>query len=267
MFRRYLGVDFSASRLGGRHTWLAVAEPDRGRLAVRDLRPAADLPGGRVERPAHIVALRTFLADQADALIGLDFPFSLPAELMEAANWMAFLRAFRRRFPDPEALRTRCRARTGGRELRRQCDVEAATPFSAYNLRLYRQTWWGIAEVVARLVIDGRARAAPMQVLRPGTPTLTETCPASVLKRLGCYRPGYKGQGASQAARRRAILQRLSGEGVAVPPPLAACAAADPHGDALDALLAALAAWRAGRDPATLTPRSREDRLEARVYC
>lgn len=266
MFRRFLGIDFSASRDGGRHTWIAVAEPYGGRLAVRDLRPVADLPGGCTERPGHIGVLRSYLTDQGAALIGLDFPFSLPKALLQASRWTTFLAGFRRRFPDPDALRAQCRAQAGGRELRRRCDAESGTPFSAYNLRLYRQTWWGIAEILAPLVAAGRVCAVPMQAPCPGIPTLAETCPASVLKRLGCYRPAYKGRGSAPAARRRAILERLDDQGLAIPATLAGRAADDRHGDALDAVLAALAAWRAGLRPATLAARGEEDRLEARVY-
>ena len=95
---------------------------------------------------------------------------------------------------------------------------------------------------------------------------MAETCPASSLKRLGCYRP-YKGRGDLLAAARRAILDRLTREGLSCGGGLAARAVADPGGDALDAIIAAATMWRVADGPhPALAARDEVDRLEARVF-
>lgn len=262
-FGRFIGVDFSAAADAGRGIWIAAGTP-RGTVLRIDLLVAArDLPGGGIARDAALAGLRAFLAAQRDALVGLDFPFGLPAPLVDAPDWRGFLADFTRRHPDAEAFRASCRARTGGRELRRRTDREARTPFCAYNLRLYRQTWWGIAAIVAPLVAAG-AGAPPMLPAVPGTPNLAEICPASTLKALGLY-PSYKGRATALADARAAILARIGTEGLEVPADIGATAVADPGGDALDALIAAFAAWRAALRPELFEARDALDLIEARV--
>ncbi len=267
-FSRFIGVDFSAAADGGRRTWIAITQPAAaGGLRLIDLHPACDLPGGDPAPRRFVPALGDWLARQTGALAGLDFPFSLPERLIDAEDWPSFVLGFAGRHPDPDAFRESCRTRTGGRELRRRCDGEARTPFSAYNLRLYRQTWWGIAGLLAPLVRSGRAQVAPMHLPAGSAVTLAETCPASTLKRLSC-RDSYKGAGPNCRSARCAILARLAVEGLAIPAAAAETALSDRGGDALDSMIAAYAAWDCARHRSAdlAGPRDRLDRLEARVY-
>ncbi len=264
-FDRFLGVDFSAAKDAGDRIWIAMATPRDSRLAVAELIRARDLPGGGRRLETALTALRRFLGSQDRALVGLDFPFSLPAPLIDEADWPAFALGFDRRYPDPDAFRDACRRRAGGREWRRRTDREALTPFAAYNLRLYRQTYWGIAAVLAPLVRAGRVAIAPMHRPPGASTVLAEICPASTLKRLGCY-GGYKGIGAAPTAARIKILVRLRAEGLACGENHADTARADSGGDALDAMIACLAAWRVAEDSTLLRPRDRLDAIEARVW-
>ena len=262
---KVIGIDFSAARDGGRACWIAAATQDRSRLTIAKLIPAADLPGSGAGPETFLPALRAFIADCGDAVIGLDFPFGLPRPLVGGAAWRVFLDTFLDNFPNPNALRSYCRDHDGGQELKRRCDREAETPFSPYNLRMYRQTWWGIGHVLAPLVGSGSVRAGPMQPPAAALPTLIEACPASVLKRLGVYQ-SYKGKAASHRGARVAIMRRLEHERVEIAPDLATTAIDDAGGDALDAILAAVAAWPPAADPKQLEPRQEKDTLEARVY-
>lgn len=262
-FGRFLGVDFSGARNAGNGIWVAEGSDVEGRLVIDQLRRARDLPGGAVDRTSALSALRGHLAVQDSALVGLDFPFSLPSELIDAPAWPAFARGFAARYQDPEAFREDCRRRTGGRELKRRTDRETKTPFCTYNLRLYRQTYSGIANILAPLADNPRIAIATVLERPDANCTLAETCPASSLKRLGLYRP-YKGRGDALRDWRTAILERLREEGLDCSEALAQLAMADIGGDALDAIIAAATMWRCAAG--NLTAVDEVDALEARVF-
>lgn len=262
--RRAIGVDFSGARDAGRAIWIAEGKVFKRGLELLACRPATELPGGARDRATALVALARHLGAQSDAVIGCDFPVGLPKKLVREADWPSFLVRFTKRYGDAEAFRADCRKRSG-RELRRPTDIEAKTPFCAWNLRLYRQTYHGIAGVLAPLVGAGLATVGPMQPPAAGRAWILETCPASVLKKLGLYRP-YKGRTTALAQSRGAILDRLIEHGaLAKPAPkLRARLVEDRGGDALDALIACLAAAAAARR--VHPPASAEEMLGGRVY-
>lgn len=123
--------------------------------------------------------------------------------------------------------------------------------FVPYNLRLYRQTYFGLRDVLYPLVRDGRASVLPMQRAQPDRAWLLEICPASTLKREGMYWP-YKGKMDEHRTARASILERLEATGtLSIPAPAVRSAVLeDRGGDALDSVIAALAAFRALRAPA-----------------
>jgi hypothetical protein len=267
-FRRFVGIDFSAAADGGRKTWIAEGRPEGDRLRIDSAVRAEDLRDSGRAPTQFLPALQRWLTEQSATLVGLDFPFALPARLMPDGDWPAFAAGFAARFPDAETFRAACRERADGRELKRRCDLEARTPFCAYNLRLYRQTWWGIAGLLAPLAGDGRVGVAP--TLRAGTAAvlLAEICPASTLKRLGLYRRAYKGRDAAAGERRTAILGAMREDGAEIAEDVVARAEADAGGDSLDAIIAAYAAWHVARTApqALAAARDRLDLIEARVY-
>jgi len=260
---RVHGVDFSGAADAGRRIWVASGTVGNKVLCIDDLRRAAELPGGGLDRAAALDALRAFIQAAGPCAVGCDFPFGLPEPLVGAPTWEAFALAFAERYPAPDAFRARCREAAEGKELRRATDREARTPFSSYNLRLYRQTWTGIVELLAPLVRAGAA-VVPMQPPRSRVPWLLEVCPASTLERAGRYRP-YKGRTAGHRVARAAILAAFTEQDLTVSLEIRERAVADPGGDALDALIAAAATFRAvvapdfpGADPRYA--------LEGRVY-
>lgn len=264
-FACILGVDFSGARYAGRSTWIATGRPDAGTLAIADIRPAASLAGGGTGLHAMLAALRARLLQAEGAIVGLDFPFALPLELQRDEDWVEFAGRFTRRWPDAQSFRQACRAQSGGREFKRRCDREARTPFAAYNLRLFRQTYYGIGHVLAPLAASGRVRIAPVHDVASPSVTLVEACPASLLKRFGLYRR-YKGSGPAPAGERREIIDALAAAGLQLSDPALAVAEAQTGGDALDAALAAMCAWFAAGTPEQLSPRDLGDAREARVF-
>jgi hypothetical protein len=206
--------------------------------------------------------------------IGLDFPFGLPAELVEETGWEAFVRSFATRYPTPQSFREGCTAAAAGRELKRITDREWRTPFSPYNLRLYRQTYHGIRDLLEPLVRAGSVCVLPMQPAVAGRPWLLEICPASTLKWLESstrrkLSVPYKRRTDQHRAARRRILRAIEARrDLAVPDPTVRAAILDdPGGDALDSVLAAWAAFRAASRPHLLNQVDNEAyMIEGSVY-
>ena len=189
-----------------------------------------------------------WIAEQNDAVIGCDFPFSLPFGAAAEPDRHGFARGFLERYPSAPQFRAAMRQRYANatvKEPRRKTDgaTEAATPWNPWNIRLYWQTHAGIGSVLAPLI--GRAAIAPFDAAIPGKPLIVETCPASSLKALGLYRKhsSYKGRKDACRVARSALLNALLHRKlVTVEPSLRARIVDDSGGDALDAVIAALGA-------------------------
>lgn len=266
---RVLGVDFSGAVDAGRKLWVATGRIDGDHLVIETCLRGSDLPGARRDRASCLAALRSVLAGANSAVVGLDFPFSLPRTLIPDESWCAFARRFPDRFPDAETFKRTCARiaedETGRRELRRETDREAKTPFSPYNLRLYLQTYHGIRDVLAPLVAADTVRVLPMQPPTPNRPWLIEICPASTLKRLGVSQP-YKGKGLDTA--RESLLAHVEAAcSMHVPDAIKALAVGDDEGDALDSLIAAAATFGALRDGRLSQGAATDDQaIEGLVY-
>lgn len=268
MIERFIGIDFSGSARAGDSIWLAEASLQGRVVRIEECRPASRLPGSGPAREQCLPALVDYICGLHGVLVGCDFPFSLPERMMDACTWRQFALQFGERFPDPDAFLADCRRRGDGREIKRACDRDSRVPFAAYNLRIYRQTFHGIRDVLAPLVARNGACVLPMQAPRPGRPWVIETCPASTLKKSGLYL-SYKGARAAHRAARRRIIDGLSDKELIsrLGTPLAKVALDNTGGDALDSMIAATAtalAYRTGEfDGGRTTSR---DRIEGRVY-
>lgn len=238
----FIGLDFSGARDAGRHAWISQGRAHHSRLEVWDCRPVAELPGSGIAREVCLPALARWISELGDCLIGCDFPFSLPLEVMGFEGWEMCVASFARRFPTPEALRAACRSQEG-RERRRQTDRETRAPFAPGNLRLYRQTYYGIRDVLSPLTQAGAVSVLPFQRLIPDRPWLIEVCPAVTLRRLGLYGCSYKGPGERRRLERWRLLDRLVELGMQLPARVRQRALDDDGGDALDSLVALLTAW------------------------
>lgn len=265
--RRILGVDFSGAADAGRRIWITQAHMAGGRLHVEACDSAVTLLQCAPSPGASHAALVEFLRRTGGCVVGCDFPFSLSAAMIPERSWPRFLAEFPRRYRSAAAFYRETHRRWG--EPRRVCDAVAQTPFAPNNLRLYRQTYHGLRNILLPLVGAGAACALPLQRPRAGVPWLLECCPASALKRLGLYQPSYKGTGAARARRRGAILRELEAHGALapVPAPLRSRVVAQAGGDALDSLLAAWIAFQAVLSPGTLLPAPPDGAaIEGHVY-
>lgn len=257
--RTILGVDFSGAILAGEKIWVSRARWDGKALIFDTLENATQLPGGAPERDTALPALRGWIEGHENAACGLDFPFSLEHEELGGEDYAAWLSKVPERFDDPETFRT---SYAGAR---RRTDIAAKTPFSPLNHRLFRQTYYGIREVLAPLQASG-AQILPLDAPRDGALWLLEICPASLLKKEGLYL-SYKGKSASQRANRETIAHEMA---LRTPfswsEELQERALADTEGDALDAVLAAICTHRALQAPDKLAARDEIEKLEGRVY-
>lgn len=270
------GVDFSGARDAERKIWLARGLPADGSLHIETCQPLSELQP-IIKGPRRAAeALVDLIRRQPRAAFALDFPFGLPSVLTGGllaprATWQGFIRDFQKTFPSPETFRESCRAASPLGELRRATDAAARTPFSPYNLRLFRQTWLGIVQVLAPL--RDTACVPPMQPLQPDKPWLLEICPASTLKQMGLYRrfPRYKLPGEESRGVRKGILDAIGAAG-----PLTFARGvkrgilANSGGDALDSVIAALTAFKLLQAPRLpeIPQLVRANALrEAWVYC
>ena len=263
--RRIHGIDFSGAVDAGRRIWIASGVIANGGVRIEECRRAEDQPGSGRHRDRCLVALRDFIAGERDCAFGLDYPFGLPSTLLTEQSWEDFIVSFPQRYASAEAFRKACQARARGAELRRVTDRESRTPFSPYNLRVYRQTYFGIREILHPLVREHLACVPPMQRLLPGRSWIFEICPASLLKREKLYLP-YKGRSERHRAARARILRKME---KLVPlsflaQALRSALILDPGGDALDSVLAACGVFRALRQPGAGTDSAYA--LEGYVY-
>mmetsp|Transcript_93860 Transcript_93860/g.265530 ORF Transcript_93860/g.265530 Transcript_93860/m.265530 type:complete len:316 (+) Transcript_93860:54-1001(+) len=259
-----IGIDWSGAERAGQGIWLAdctvEAKCRRPRVIVRDVRSASELPGSSAKRDACLPALRRHLQSQVPSsghvLVGLDSAMSVAGCLAGPQPWKEFVNDFRNKYPSAAVFRERCRRKGGGKEPKRACDVVAKTPFPPQNLRMYRQTYHAIADLIHPLMQNGHVCVPPMTPLRERCIWLLEVCPASLLKRWdgGILYKAYKGKAAHHQHARKEIVRSIEG---GVPgagerdrrwivrfssPALRRRVTDDPGGDALDSVLAAVGA-------------------------
>lgn len=267
---RVYGIDFSGARDAGKRIWIASGTVDGDALRIGECFQARDLPGSAKGLEQCLGALQEFIAREKRGAFGLDFPFGLPRALVAGKkSWEDFVLSFPDDYASAGEFRHHCRQAGGDHELRRETDRKSKTPFSPYNLRLYRQTYYGIRDVLYPLVRDRSASVLPMQVAAHGLPWALEICPASTLKEERIPSQYYKRKSDEGRETRRYILSQIEArEILSVPEPdVRSRILDDPGGDALDSVIAALATFRAIRDPAfPVTEDSQVYALEGYVY-
>jgi hypothetical protein len=265
--RRIFGVDFSGARDAARAIWIAEARSVRGGLEIERCRPLR-AGGANGRTPAECCAeLAALIASSPGAVFGFDFPFSLTRPLIPDTHWDDWVLAFPRRFPTADAFRADCRARTNGREPKRATDTAAKTPWGCFNLKLYRQTYYGVGHLLHALVRARSAAIVPMQPPAPELPWVIEVCPASFLKAEGLYRP-YKGRAGARRSSRESILRALTGRHRLRPlaPEIEKAALDNAGGDARDSIIAAVATHRVVAAGAVRAAADPLEAIEGRVY-
>lgn len=226
--RAVLGVDFSGARDAGKYIWIAAVAKSAGRLEVFQCDPVRELVGTPDLGPGLDYLVGRLEADR-NLIVGFDFPFSLPKALVPRGDWFGMVGGFSEAFASAEAFRTKCWEAAGHREVRRVTDDEAHTPWSPYNERLYRQTYYGIRDVLAPLVARHAVSVLPLMEPDSACAWAVEVCPASTKRRLGLSGPPL------------AILDGLRAAGLVCSPLVRNRVLGNARGDALDSVVAAYA--------------------------
>ncbi|WP_435098207.1 DUF429 domain-containing protein [Halarchaeum sp. P4] len=263
------GIDFSGAERAGEKVWVASARDEGDALVVDRVEPASER-FGVTERAAVHEALVDFLAGSDAAAVGLDFPFGLPADFVEADDWTDFCARFGERFADPEDFRESCLEAADGTHERRETD-ERVDALSPYHFVVQNQTFYGIRDVLAPL----RERGVPVEPMAgvdadgasETGPHVCETYPAGVLDHYALFREGYTGDDRSAANKRARNfdgIERCTAIEYEDRDALRETVKQDEEGDALDAVLCAIAAAHAREDG--YDPGADYDPIEGHIY-
>ena len=203
---RFCGIDFSGARLPGKHIWICVLETSDKGFCLKAISSLSQIFPHHVQREECYAKLVEWLLKTHPQAVGFDFPFGLPASLVKEDHLVDFIHHFPANFPTEHDFYHYCLESTHHQQQKRLTDQQARAPFSPYNLRVYRQTYWGIRAMLHPLLGSGKVKLLPHQKITAGHIHLMEVCPASFLKKHGLYKP-YKGTTSQHRQVREAILQ------------------------------------------------------------
>ncbi|HLL89970.1 MAG TPA: hypothetical protein VK324_11770 [Tepidisphaeraceae bacterium] len=246
--------------MAGRNVWVARCEPaDRNRRLRLVSLDSLETLCGTAERGPALAALASLIRRSSDALWGMDFPFGLPVEVMDERTTWADQVEFVLCWPDTDAYELglwclrRARRLGGPMHVRRTTDGEAKAPFDCYHYRIIYQTFFGMRDVLGPLAGARGTAILPFHYHRAAAAdrVVMECCPSSVLKRLGWPHQNYKQPAggplsAKRLRTRHVILDGLSSL-VTFDASYRRTMMRNGGGDAIDAVLAAVGAWRGWR--------------------
>jgi hypothetical protein len=246
-----LGGDFSGAKRPQMKIWIGLLDPTPEGPTVVSLR-------NNFSYAALGAAVCAFLCRTPDGVALLDFPFGLAEPTVTALGlapsadprsiWKAV-----RACGSPSVFRERARSGRSGngseRQHKRETDRIHGTPWAPHNLRLCPQTFAGMT-MLAELWDLGVQIFPWADVDNREGGWLGEGCPRSTLMALGLPANLYKGASADRSIRREEFVRFLEeSQGLRwADERLRKAAVADVEGDALDALLLALAASSVNQD-------------------
>lgn len=258
------GIDFSGACNAGEKIWICHGIIKKDVLIIQSCEKAAG-KFGTSYRDVVLKRLVDFILGETNAAFGLDFPFTLPEGMIREQSWESFVKAFPHRYSTPDRMRNACRSIDNRREKKRETEKVTRAPFSSYNLRIYRQTFYGIRDVLYPLVCGGHVSVLPMQEPVSGKPWVLEVCPASTLAKCGLRIP-YKGNSEKHRHNRKKILGVVTKKGCLLGSRLAEKIVENVTGDALDSFIAAFAVHRVISHPGAWRPEGYFRQKEGYIY-
>lgn len=210
------GVDFSGAMNAGKKIWISTGIVKSNYLHIEGCFRINALSNTK-RRDKSLESLVKLIGKSKFALFGFDFPFSIPEDIIRYGTWEQFISSFYRDYPDEESFKESYWIRAGNREKRRLTEIEKSTPFSSYNLRIYKQTYYGIRDLLEPIVRKKLGYILPMEVPKNDKPWIFEVCPASTLKKEGIYL-SYKGNSSNNREAREKLLNHFEDRGRLVMP-------------------------------------------------
>lgn len=251
-----IGVDWSGAANAGKKIWAV-------RLLLREAGAELENLGRpfRGKRAPEVAAgFADWLTEQEFDVAGLDFCFGLAEDQFDdeegmprtgpgdLGQWLA------EHYSEPDSFKLGV-----GAERKRHTDRDRKSPFAPTNLRMYRQTYWGL-----RSLSNLRDPILPWG--KSGKRVVIEVLPAHVAGRL-CRGCTYKGRSTeAREGRLRLLAAARATFGLVVKEADAATIRDDPEGDALDAVLAALGAAAARANDYAGAPRNSASTGEGWIY-
>ena len=220
------GVDFSGAENGGLH-----------KIRVASWKSPTEIVVERADRKMLVRMILDSAKSDQNHLWRIDAPAGIPLQTIRAhgiaENWLASAQ-WSAQFGSPRAWSTKLRE-VSREEPRRKTDSESRTPMAPMNLRVFKQTWTFMCEVLLPLQSAGIS-ISPM-ALTGSRVTVCEGCPSSVLQRLGWPAKGYKGEGEPPSRVRALIARRLEETGIPISKVMMQKIIEDTEGDLLDAII------------------------------
>ena len=221
------GVDFPGADSGGSQKIVVATRNGAEEVVLRR----------RISR----IELRTMILESmgqpSAQLWRIDAPFSLSSSIYQRhgiePSWRA-LAEWMSGFATARDWRRAMRA-VDRKEPKRTCDRVARTPMAPMNLRVFKQTWTVIRDVLLPLA-DAGVHVAPLHRTESSV-LVTEGCPASVLFARGESSRGYKGSSDGHRQRRSRLCGLMRDWGIDLSPQDRRSAVEDSEGDVLDAAL------------------------------
>jgi hypothetical protein len=239
------GVDFSGAKNACKKIWISEGVIQDTNLLINNCWQISDFLDNNQKKDRYSchTALKDFIAENTNAVFGLDVPFGVPETIMDGYDWEYYTKSFAYMFNSPEDFRNSCLRKTGFKELKRCTDIDKKAPFCVYNLRLYKQTFYGIRDIIYPLIRKNQVSIPPMESLNNGKSWLIEICPACTLKQKQLYIP-YKGKTEKEQKSRAKIIEYFNSR-FYLSPNVKESAIKDKEGDALDSVIATIATYNA----------------------
>lgn len=254
-FERVIGVDFSGAAMPGKLVWIAACDvlPDAS-LKLTSLQSLDELSGA-TERDGCLRWLVDCIAGSGRALWGMDFPFSLPVDIAgDEHDQLKWVSGFEGNAYDFGRVCVSRAMNLGEKlHLRRDTDIETKTPFDCYHYRIVCQTFHGMRDVLLPLRSRRGVAVVPLEMRKAARADtiVVEACPGSTLKRMRLPHSRYKDPTSRAVAKPKRAVRELILSGLAphveIDQASQRVALAQPGGDALDAIIAAVGSWDAWR--------------------
>jgi hypothetical protein len=208
----FFGIDYSASKEAHKKIWITESILKNSKLYITNLYSLNEVSSKFTLEDCNSYLVNMVLNSKG-GIFGFDFSFSIPEIFIGESTWNEFIISFSERWPSPQIFRNDLKTKFPGKEIKRTTEIESKVPFSSYNLWIYKQTYYGINNIINPLLITKKINFLPFDGINLKKINLIESCPASFLKRISTNKDlskHYKGTEEKHLKNRIELLDLLS---------------------------------------------------------